>query len=200
MHCIPFAFSQCFMHYRCGISLLEPCVLVGFYWAEPMMFFFVAHHMIMHFSCIRTILLSFWYIYWLGLIYFSLSLSPSLSLSLSRIVCTRHPSANPLRPGTLFVPRLLPTLLHFTSGFVMRRPVKTSWRTSLNMAFIRNITLSFRTSPILIYQRSLTVRVRNLFVRSWWVVLLWSYRSFTPICTVLTIPYLVSSLLFEVSV
>ena len=27
-----------FMHYRFVISLLEPCVLVGLDWAEPMMF------------------------------------------------------------------------------------------------------------------------------------------------------------------
>ena len=38
MHCITFAFSQCFMQYRCVISLLEPCVLVGLDWVEPMIF------------------------------------------------------------------------------------------------------------------------------------------------------------------
>ena len=39
MHCITFAFSLCFMHYRCMFSMLEPYVLVGLDWAEPMMHF-----------------------------------------------------------------------------------------------------------------------------------------------------------------
>ena len=45
MHCITFTFSQCFMHYRCVISLLEPCVLVGLDQAEPMMF------LLLHVTC-----------------------------------------------------------------------------------------------------------------------------------------------------
>jgi len=39
MHCITFAFGQCFMQYRCVFYMLEPCVLVGLDWAEPMMHF-----------------------------------------------------------------------------------------------------------------------------------------------------------------
>ena len=88
--------------YRCVISLLEPCVLVGLDWAEPMMFFFVARHMIMHFSCIRTILFSFWYICWLVLVYFYLFLSLSLSLSDSLHMTPKRkstPSQNSLRSG-----------------------------------------------------------------------------------------------------
>ena len=59
----------------------------------------VARHMIMHFSCIRTILFSFWYICWLVL--FNLSLSLSLFLSLSNSLrmtpkCKSTPSRNPL--------------------------------------------------------------------------------------------------------
>ena len=38
MHCITFAFLQCFMHFRCEFYMLKSCVLVGLDWAEPMMF------------------------------------------------------------------------------------------------------------------------------------------------------------------
>ena len=38
MHCISFAFSQCFMHLDVCF-MLEPCVLVGLDWAEPLMKF-----------------------------------------------------------------------------------------------------------------------------------------------------------------
>ena len=154
----------------------------------------VTRHMIMHFSCIRTILFSFWYICWLVLF--------SLSLSLSQIVCAWHPSANPLYPKTLFVlgHHLLLTLLHSMSGFVIWRLVRTSRRTSPNVAFIQNATLSYWTSQILIYWLSFTSGDGSLFVRSRWVVPPWSYRSFTPICMDLIIPYLISLKLFEVSV
>ena len=123
----------------------------------------------------------------------------SLSLSLSRIVCAWHPSASLLCPRTLFIPRhLLPLiLLLFMLGSVMRRPVRTSQRTSPNMAFIRNATWFYRTFLILLFPLSFTSRNGNLYVRYPWVVPPWSYRSFTPTCTDSIILYLVSSLLFE---
>ena len=84
--------------------------------------------------------LSFWYICWLQFFYLSLY----LSFSLSWIVYPWHPSVKLLRPETLFVPRhFLPPLLHFMSGSVIRRPVKTSRRTSPNVASIRNAMLSY---------------------------------------------------------
>ena len=51
IHCITFAFSQCFMHFRCVFYMLKWCVLVGLDWAEPMMF------LLLHVtcSCISTI-------------------------------------------------------------------------------------------------------------------------------------------------
>ena len=118
----------------------------------------------------------------------------SLSLSLSLIVCTWHPRVSLLRPKTLFVlgHLLFLILLLFMFDFVMKRPVRTPWRTFLDVAFIRNARWSFWIS--------LTVGVRHLFVRSQWVVPPWSYRSFTSICTDLILPYLVFSLLFEVYV
>ena len=59
---------------------------------------------------------------------------------------------------------------------------------------------SYWTSLILLYPLSFIVGVRSLFARSRWVVPPWSYKSFTPICMDSIILYLVSSLLFEVSV
>ena len=141
---------------------------------------------------------SFWY-YFL-LVHFCLSFS--LSLSFFWIVCAWHLSANVLRLGTLFVlGHLLLLILHpVMLGFVMIKLVKTFQRTFLNVAFIQNAKLSFRISPILIYPLSLTVRVRNPFMIYWSIVPLWSYKSFTPICTDLIIPYLFFLLLFEIYV
>ena len=63
--------------------------------------------------------------------------SLSLSLSLSRILYTWHPSAKLLHPETLFISEHhLLILLLFLSGSMMRRPIRTSRRTSPNMAFI----------------------------------------------------------------
>ena len=126
----------------------------------------------------------------------------SLSLSFFWIVCAWHLSANVLHLGTLFVlGHLLLLILHpVMLGFVMIKLVKTFQRTFLNVAFIQNAKLSFRISPILIYPLSLTVRVRNPFMIYWSIVPLWSYKSFTPICTDLIIPYLFFLLLFEIYV
>ena len=124
----------------------------GLGWAHDV--FIVACHMFMHFSCICTIL-------FFPLILLLIGTFLLLSLSLSRIVCVWHPRANPLSLETLFVLRhhpfliLLPPMLNF----VMIKPIKTFRRTSPNVAFIRNATLSYRTSPILIYPLSFTVRL-----------------------------------------
>ena len=133
MHCIPCAFSQCFMHLDVCLYV-ENCVLIGLDWVEPMMQIFFAYHMFMHFLCIRT--LSLLYILVPVMMVFF-----CFSLSLSLIVYALHPSANSLRLKTLFFPRHLPLiLLLFTFSSVMRRPVKTSRITSPNVVFIRNTT------------------------------------------------------------
>ena len=177
------------------VSLLEPCVLVGLDWVEPMMIFFVAHHMVMHNSCICTFFSLFLVLY----VYWCFSTSLSLSLSLTHTdSCAWHLSAKRLPLRTLFVSRhLLLTLLHFISGSMMKRLVRTSRRTSPNMVFIRNAMLSYWTSLIPLYPLSFTVRDGSLFARSRWFVLLWSYKSFTPICTDSIILYLISLLLFR---
>ena len=141
--------------------MLKTCVLVGLDWAKPMMFFFFACHMLMHYSCICTFSFLLLVLFVIGTFLFA-----SLSLPLSRTVCAWHLSANPLRLRTLFIlGHLLLTLLHFMLGSVMRMPVRTSRRTSPNVAFIQNATLSYQTSPILLYPLSFTVRDGNLYVR-----------------------------------
>ena len=92
MHCITFAFSQCFMNFRCVFYVLKPCVLVGLYWAELMMFIllrvtcsFIFHAYVPFFSYL-------WYYCWLVLFCFSLSLflldslrmAPNCKTTLSR--------------------------------------------------------------------------------------------------------------------
>ena len=141
----------------------------GLGWAHDV--YFVACHMFIHFSCICTILF-----FPLILLLIGTLLLLSLSLSLSRIVCTWHLSAKLLRPETLFVqghPFLL-ILLPLMLGSLMIKPVRTFRRTSPNMAFIQNATLSYRTSLLLIYRLSFTGGDGNLYVRYPWVVPSWS--------------------------
>ena len=115
---------------------VENCVLIGLDWVEPMMQFLLAHHIFMHCSCIRT-LSSLYKLLW-GVMVFFYSLSLSLSLSLSNN-CAWHLIANLLHLETLFIPRHLPLiLLLFTFGSVMRKPVRTSRRTSPNVVFIQS--------------------------------------------------------------
>ena len=76
VHCIPLAFSQCFVHLDVCL-IIEKCVLLGLDWVEPIMQLFLARHTFMHISCILT--LSFLY-FCSGLWLCVLSLSLSLSL------------------------------------------------------------------------------------------------------------------------
>ena len=131
MHCIPLALSQCFMHLDVYL-IIENCVLVGLDWASThgAIIFSTSH---VHAYFMHT--LSF-----LSLYSFVTVFSLSLSLSLSQIDCAWHPSVNLILLETLFVPGLLRLLTFpfplFTFSFVMRRPIRTSLRTFLNVAFI----------------------------------------------------------------
>ena len=127
--------------------------------------------MFMHFSCIHIILFFPLILLLIGT-FLLLSLSLSLSLSLFLIVCAWHPSTNPLRLETLFIAGhlLLLILLLLMFDSVIRRTVRTSRRTFLDMVFIRNAKSFFLTSSILIYPLSFTVRVGNPFVISWSIV------------------------------
>ena len=133
MHCIPFAFSHCFMHLAMCLNV-ENYVLLGLDWVEPMMHFFCTSHVHAFFMHTYPLLFYCWYFV---VIFFFVSLP--LSHSLSWIEYTWHPSTNPLCLGTFFVPgHLLLILIPLMFGSVIGRPIRTSWRTSPNMVFIWN--------------------------------------------------------------
>jgi len=73
-----------------------------------------------------------------------------------------HLSINLLQAKILFkVPILLLLLIlspFFTLGFVMRRPIKTSWRNFRNVAFILSIMLFCRNFLTLLYPVSIRLR------------------------------------------
>ena len=145
--------------------------------------------MIMHCSCIHTFLFLFLVLFLIGTFLF-VSLSPPLS----QTVCAWHLRANLLYPRTLFVPRHhLLILLLFLSSSVMRRLIRTSWRTFPDVAFIQNATWFYHIFSILLYPLSFTVRDGNLYVRYSWATPSWSYRSSTPICMVSIPLYLTGS-------
>ena len=112
MHCIPFAFSKCFMHLDVCLYV-ENCVLIDLDWVKPMMQFFFTYHMFMHFSCIVPFLFYLLVLYCDGAFLFvSLTLSLSLSLFDSLHMAPKHKSAsswNPLRFGASSSD---PTLFH----------------------------------------------------------------------------------------
>ena len=158
--------------------------------------FFCTSHILAFFMHTYPLLFYCWYFV---VIFFFVSLP--LSLSLSWIDYTWHPSANPLRLGTFFVPvHLLLILPPLMFGSVIGRPIRTSWRTSPNMVFIWNAAWFYRTFPILLYPLSFIVKYGNLCVRYLWDVPPLSWRSYTPICMV-SIPLYLSLLhRFEVHI
>ena len=143
---------------------------------------------------IQYILILFCYLglYWL-------SLSPSLS-SVCVSLLLWHPNANLLLPRTLFVPGYpLLLILHlFLSGSMMRRPNRTSLRTSLDEAFIRNAKSFCQTFPTLTYPLSFIIGVGSHCVMSRSLVYPCLSKSFTPTCMDLIFQYLSSLLVFEV--
>ena len=94
--------------------------------------------------------------------YFSDCLSLSLPLSLFlALVASWLPNANLLRPRTLCVlGHLLPLILHLLPfGSMMKGPIRTSQKTFLDKAFIRNAKSSYRIFLMLTYPLSSTVGV-----------------------------------------
>ena len=160
-------------------------------------FFWFACHMFMHF---HVYVPSFLYIpiYWCV---WCFSLCVCLFLSFFHLVASWNLNENLFRPRILFVLwhpllPLIPLLLLFDS--VMRRPVRTSWRTSLDEAFIQNAKSSYQIFPILTYPLSSTVGVGSHCLASRSRALPWSYRCFTPICMNLITLYPSLSLVFGV--
>ena len=153
------------------------------------------------FSCIHTFNSIYFDIFVSGA-FLIVFLSFSLSLPLT-LVASWHLSISLFRPGTLFVPEHLLLLFHLTpllltSSFVMRRPNRTSLRTSHNAAFIQNTKSFCQTSLTLTCLLSSTVRVGSHYVARRSCALPWSYRSSTPICTDLITLYPSLSLTFRV--
>ena len=119
----------------------------------------------------------------------------SLSLSLSRIDCVMAPKQ---RKSTLLgTPFKVPShhlLFHLTSGFVMRRPRRTSLRTSKPVAFIRNARSLCRILLTLLSPKSFGLGIGLLYLRNPRDVPSCLYKSFTPTYMVL-IPLCLSLLL-----
>ena len=122
------------------VYFVQCCVLVGLVWAEPMM------NLFLHVTCLcilmRTYLQFYILLYQLLRTFLIVSLSFFLSLPLT-LVASWHLSVSLLRPGTLFVLGLLLLLLlltphPLTSSSVIRKTNRTSLRTFLDAAFIRN--------------------------------------------------------------
>ena len=145
------------------------------------------------FSCIRTFNSLYFDILLLVLFWFSLSLSRALVCSMT----PKHKSTssqNPMHSGDL----LSLTLHLILFGSMMMKPERTSRRTFVDKEFIWNAMSSYWTFSTLTYPLSFIVGVGSHFVTSWSLVLPWSYRSFTQICTKSILQYLISSLAFEV--
>ena len=185
------------MHFRCVFTLLLCCVQVGLDWAEPTM------HLYLHVTCscifMHTYLqfFIFWYIFLLVLFWLSLYFPLSLFLVWA---ASWHPNANLLRPRTLCVlGHLLPLILHLILfGFVMRKLVRTSRRTSLDEAFIQNAKSFCLISLTLHFPLSSTVGVGSHFMAPRSLVPSWSFRSSTPTCMDLILQYLCFLLVFKV--
>ena len=95
-------------------------------------------------------------------LYFSLSLSLSLTHTHVRIsLLLWHLNTNLLHPRTLCIlGHLLPLILHLLPfGSMMKGPIRTSQKTFLDKAFIRNAKSSYRIFLMLTYPLSSTVGV-----------------------------------------
>ena len=176
-----------FHAFRCVLECWKLCVgRFGLGWTHDAIIFSMSH---VHSYFMHTYPFFSFFVLCCDCVLF-LSLIPSLS----QIDCAWCPSANLIWLRTLFVLGL-PCLLIFpvplfTFNFTMRRPIRTSLRTFLNVVFIWSAMWFYRTLPTLLYPMSFTLGDENLFVRYPWGVPSCSYRSFTPICTISITKYL----------
>ena len=183
MHCITCAFqlySHALQMSAVYVELL--CVVkFGLGWAHDV--FYVTYHMLMHFNAYIPLII-YILIYWFVWCFFAcLFLSPSLFLTLVCFMapkCKSTSSQNSFRSGassSILSPPM--------SGFLMRRPSRTSWRTFHDETFIWNAKSFYWIFLILTFSLSFTVGVGSHCVASRSLVPLWSYKSFTPIRTYL---------------
>ena len=188
-----FCIFTMFHAFRCVFYVGTLCVgRFGLGWALDEIF--VTCHMIMHYSCIRSFHFLFVTFCWLVLF----CLSSFLFLSFLDILCMapKHKTTTSRNP------------FHFKASSFDSTPFHVRFRDEkARQDFSENfskrgihseryvILLDFSDTTLLIV---INKRVGNLFVRYPWVFPLWSYRSFTPICMVLIILYLLSLFLFMV--
>ena len=160
MYCITFVFSQYFMHFRCVLHILEPCVLVGLDWAEPMMF------LLLHVtcSCICTILFFPLILLLIGtFLLLSLSLSDSLRMA-PKSKSTQ--SRNPLRFEASSFSDPTPSYVKFRNDKAHQDFSENFSKRSIHSE--RHVILSDFSDtdlPTIIHSQ-----VGNLFMRSWSVV------------------------------
>ena len=128
-------------------------------------------------------------------------LSPSLSLSPLLVLvcfmppkCKSTPSQNPLHSGA-FSSNPTPSYVWFRD-----EKAKSDFKENFSQCSIhseRPAKSFYRIFPILTFPLSSTVMVRSHCVASQSLVLLWSYMSFTLICTDLILQYLILLLAFK---
>ena len=120
-----------------------------------------------------------------------------LCLCLSWLVSLSWNLRNLFHLKTRFVVVLLLLFLLIQFGSVMRRHEMTSLRTFLTRWFIWNARSFCLTSQTFLYLVHLALGDGFLYVRNPLGVLMCSYRSFTPTCT-LSIPLYLSLLWYSV--
>ena len=146
-----------YVHYNTASCILDvclhcwnDCVLVGLYWAKPMMS--LLSHITCSCICMHTYLpfFIFWYIDCVGTF---LIISLFLPISFFRLVASWHLNENIFHPGTLFVPGHPPLLILFPHifGSMMIKPDRNFRRTFLDEVFIQNAESFCRTSSTLTY-------------------------------------------------
>ena len=180
----------------CAIYVELLCAIrFGLDWTHDIFLACMSH--VHAFSSIRTLISLYSYIL-MCLVLFYVSLF--LPLSFFRLVASWYLNKNPLHPSTLFIlgHLFLLTLHLLMYSSVMIKPERNFRRTFVDEAFIWNAKSSYHIFLILTYLLSFTVGVGGHYVTSWSLVLPWSYKSFTPICTRSILLYLISSLAFEV--
>ena len=151
-----------FHTFRCVLECWKLCVgRFGLGWTHDAIIFSMSH---VHSHFMHTYPFFSFFVLCCDYVLF-LSLIPSLS----QIDCAWCPNANLIWLGTLFVPShhllLILPFPFFTFDSMMRKPIRTSQRTFLNMAFIQSAMWFYQTFPILLFSMSFTLEDGNLFMR-----------------------------------
>ena len=152
------------------------------------------------FSCTHPLFSIYFYIFKLFWEFSKCFFLPPPPHSLIYVSASWHQNVNLLRPRTLCILGhlflLIPPPLLFDS--MMSKPERTSQRTFLDEAFIKNAKSFCQTSLTLTYPLSFTVEIGSHYVTSRSPIHPGWSRSFTLKCMGLIIQYLFLLLAFEV--